>query len=128
MQTQSVQPEFNEYAGCGRADAAVTGAGLTDENTVFRAVVHRVDIPEIHAADAFAVRVIDNDILDDLSRLYLCAQPIAVHLRRERLTKDEELLHGGIVAPTDDEVGIGVGYGAERDLIAGDDRQVAGLE
>ena len=128
MQAQSIEPKFNEHTGCGRADAAVTGAGLTDENTVFRALVCRVYIPEIHAADALAVSVIDNDILDDLSRLNLCVQPIAVHLRRERLTENEELLHGGIVAPADNEVGIGVGYGAERDLIAGDDRQVAGLE
>ena len=36
--------------------------------------------------------------------------------------------HGGIVAPTDDEHGIGVGYGADRDLIPVEDRQVAGLE
>ena len=128
MQAQSVEPEINEHTGCGCADAAVTGAGLADEDTVFRAVIRRVDITEIHAADALSVRVINDDILDDLSRLDLCPQPAAVHLRRERLAENEELLHGGIVAPADDEIGVGVGYGAERDLIAGDDRQVAGLE
>ena len=105
-------------------ELVLKAAGCEKENVV----LCRVYIPEIHAADALAVSVIDNDILDDLSRLNLCVQPIAVHLRRERLTENEELLHGGIVAPADNEIGIGVGYGAERDLIAGDDRQVAGLE